>query len=276
MTTEPRPAGRGRYTNAWHRAARSATRILFLKPFVWRLLDVKVHGLDRITNTPETFIVVGNHSSDLDAPLIFGGLPGRMSRYLTTGVAADRFFTKWWGKAYTSLLFNAFPVERGGKSKSDDSKRNSRRGLAQQLLNDGIPILLFAEGTRSRTGAMGPLRPGAASLAIARHVPIIPVAIVGAYTAWPSHQKSLPSGRPPVHVVFGHPMMPAPGEIAHQFSERIRRRIVELHDTTARAYGMKTLAEYARTVALEQSDNSRNEPRRGTTAPTPEPPKGES
>jgi len=253
VNSPEKSAGRGRYSSAWHRAARSATRILFLKPFIWRLLEVKVHGVDRLANTPETFVVVGNHSSDLDAALVFGALPGRMSKYLTTGVAADRFFTKWWGKAYTSLLFNAFPIERGSKSKSDPKKRESRRGLAKALLTDGIPVLIFAEGTRSRTGAMGPLRAGAASLAIARNVPIIPVAIVGAYAAWPSHQKGLPTGRPPVHVVFGHPMMPAPGEIAHQFSERVRRKIVELHDSTARAYGMKTLAEYARTVALEKN-----------------------
>lgn len=259
--------GRGRYSSTWQRAARSATRLLFLKPLVWRLLDVRVHGHERLINTPETFVVVGNHSSHLDAPLIFGALPGRMSRYLATGAAADHFFDKWWSAAYTSLLFNAFPIERSGKSKSDDHKRSSRRGLAQQLLNDGIPILLFAEGTRSRTGAMGPLRPGAASLAIARNVPVIPVAIVGAYAAWPSHQKSLPSGRPPVHVVFGHPMMPTPGEIAHQFNERIRRKIVELHDSTAKAYGMKTLAEYARTVALEQSNVHTR--RRGADTPEP-------
>ena len=191
MSDDKPDVGRGRYSSPWQRAARSATRLLFLKPFVWRLLDVRVHGHDRLINTPETFVVVGNHSSHLDAPLIFGALPGRMSKYLATGAAADHFFDKWWSAAYTSLLFNAFPIERSGKSKSDDHKRSSRRGLAQQLLNDGIPILLFAEGTRSRTGAMGPLRPGAASLAIARNVPVIPVAIVGAYAAWPPEEPAL-------------------------------------------------------------------------------------
>ena len=70
--------------------------------------------------------------------------------------------------------------------------------------------------------------------------------------AMPS-DSGLPKGRPPVHVVYGHPMEPAPGEIAHKFSERVRRQIIELHDQTARAYGMPTLAEYARTLALERS-----------------------
>jgi len=57
-------------------------------------------------------------------------------------------------------------------------------------------------------------------------------------------------GRPHVHVVFGRPLRAAPGEIAHQFSDRLHRYVVEMHDTTARAYGMPTQADFARAVAL--------------------------
>ena len=63
-------------------------------------------------------------------------------------------------------------------------------------------------------------------------------------------------GRPSVHVAIGHPMDPVPGEIAHQFSERIRRQVIELHDQTARAYGMPTLDEYGRHRALSQASES--------------------
>ena len=44
-------------------------------------------------------------------------------------------------------------------------------------------------------------------------------------------------------------MTPLPGEIAHEFNERMRRQVLELHDTTARAYGAKTLDEYARAAS---------------------------
>lgn len=257
--SEDKPSGRGRYTSPAQRAARSATRILVLKPMVWRLLDVTVHGTERLNSAPHTFVVVGNHSSHLDAALIFGALPGRLSKYLSTGAAADHFFDKWYTAAYTSLLFNAFPIERPSKSKSDDAKKQSRRGLAASLLSDGVPLLLFPEGTRSRNGAMGRFIPGAAGLAISRSVPVIPVALVGAFAAWPPHQKHLPKGRPPVHVVFGDPMWPHPGEIAYKFNERIRRRVIELHDSTARAHGMRTLAEYARAAAIEKSQQIGNE-----------------
>ena len=101
------------------------------------------------------------------------------------------------------LFFNAFPVDRGkGKSKQGARSPRSHRGMAGSLLTDGVPLLIFPEGTRSRTGAMGTFKPGAAALAISRGVPVIPIALVGAWAAMPSEQAGLPKGRPSVHVAI--------------------------------------------------------------------------
>ena len=181
--------------------------------------------------------------------LLAYSLPNRLSRYVATGAAGDFFFGNWVKAISMSLFMNAFAIDRGKGGKG-------RRGMAGQLLSDGVPILLFPEGTRSRTGAMGPFIPGVASLCVSRGVPALPVALVGAYEAWPSNQKHLPKGRPEVHVVFGRPMVPYPGEIALEFNERMRRQVLELHDTTARAYGKKTLAEYERTEALHRAEQT--------------------
>ncbi|MFC6360233.1 lysophospholipid acyltransferase family protein [Luteococcus peritonei] len=224
---------------------RTGAQYLLLKPAVWRLVDVQVHGTEHLDGLEGAYIAVANHSSHLDAPLIMGSLPRRLSQYLATGAAADYFFDRWWKAAPTALFFNAFPVDRKGT--------RGRKGMAGNLLSDGVPLLLFPEGTRSRTGEMAPFKPGAAALCISRNVPAVPVALVGAYAAWPYKQNTPPRNRPTVHVVFGHPMMPQPGEIAHQFNERMRRQVLELHDSTARAYGMKTLAEYAHTAALDKA-----------------------
>jgi 1-acyl-sn-glycerol-3-phosphate acyltransferase len=60
-------------------------------------------------------------------------------------------------------------------------------------------------------------------------------------------------GRPHVHIVVGRPLRATPGEIARQFSDRLHRYVIEMHDTTARAYGMPTQADFARAVALRQA-----------------------
>ncbi len=247
---------RGRYRSRLNATTRQAAQMLLLRPYVWRLLRVHVHGLSNLDGLEAPFVVAANHSSHLDTPLIYGALPSKFSKYLAAGAAADFFYDKWWKSGPMSLFFNGFPIDRG-KDREDDARKGRKdknvRGMSSALLSDGIPLLIFPEGTRSRTGAMAPFKPGVASLCISRGGPAVPIALVGAYAAWPSQQKHLPRGRPPVHVVIGRPMRPLPGEIAHEFSERMRRRVLELHDTTARAYGAKTLSEYAHTVALEKA-----------------------
>jgi 1-acyl-sn-glycerol-3-phosphate acyltransferase len=233
-----------RYRSRVRGSARFVAQDILLKSTVWSMCKVHVHGLERLDNVEPPFIVVGNHSSHLDAPLVFGGLPHRLSKHLATGAAADYFFDKKLKAATTSLFFNAYPVERKGL--------RTRQGLTGKLLDEGIPLLIFPEGTRSRTGAMGAFKPGVAALSISRDVPCLPVALVGAYAAWPYYRSIPPTGRPTVHVVFGHPLTALPGEIAHQFAERMRRSVAELYNTTAKAYGLPTLDDYERSVVLSR------------------------
>ncbi|MDR0782523.1 MAG: 1-acyl-sn-glycerol-3-phosphate acyltransferase [Propionibacteriaceae bacterium] len=219
-----------------------------LKSSVWSMCRVEVHGRERLDNVEEPFIVTSNHSSHLDASLILGALPRRLSRHVATGAAADYFFDKKLKALGTSLLFNAYPVERKGG--------RTHKGLTGRLLEAGIPLLIFPEGTRSRTGALGPFKPGVAALAISRGVPCIPMALVGAYAAWPYTRSLPPTNRPPIHVVIGHPLVALPDETAPEFADRLRRNIAELYNTTARAYSMPTLDDYARNVALKQAEDA--------------------
>ncbi len=236
---------RERHQSSGGARMRFVTQQLMLKPLVWRLVSVEVHGKQHLDGLEAPYVAFANHSSHLDAPLIIGSLPRRLSKYLSPGAAADYFYDAWWKRLTSQTFINTYPIERRGL--------RSRKGLSGQLLTDGVPLLIFPEGTRSRTGAMGPFSPGVAALCISRDVPALPIALVGAYAAWPYTQTRPPKGRPTVHVVFGPPLQPAPGEIAHQFNDRMRRTVLQLHDSTARAYGLPTLDDYARAVTLRQA-----------------------
>ncbi|MDR3070707.1 MAG: 1-acyl-sn-glycerol-3-phosphate acyltransferase [Propionibacteriaceae bacterium] len=232
----------GKYSGMPQVAARFVAQRILMKSYFASSVDAHVHGRENLTQLKAPFIAIGNHTSHLDACMIFCSLPWRLSSNLASGAAADYFFSSWYKAFATRLFFNTYPVEREGL--------RNRKGLSGELLSAGVPLLLFPEGTRSRTGAMGSFKPGAAALSISRNVPILPIALVGNYAAMPYGTPTPVSGRPPVHVVFGRPMKAGPAEVALQFSERLRRYIIELHDTTARAYDMPTQADYDRAVAL--------------------------
>ena len=88
-----------------------------------------------------------------------------------------------------TLFFNAFAIERNSEGK--------RSGSSRSLLERRVPLLIFPEGGRSKTGVMGHFKHGAAALSIATKVPCLPIALVGAvsYThldvykrqAWTGH-----------------------------------------------------------------------------------------
>ena len=215
-------SSRSRYTSPLMAGARFVAQRGVLKPFIWHKTDVTVLGLERLEGLRGPYVAVSNHSSHLDAPLVIGALPRRLSRYVAAGAAADYFFDVWWRKGLTALFFNAFPVDRSGL--------RGRRGLATSLLDDGVPLLLFPEGTRSRTGEIANFKPGAAALCISRDVPCLPIALVGASEAMPYGKNWPGKGKPSVFVNFGEPMRPDDGESVAGFSERIAKEVRGLYD----------------------------------------------
>lgn len=204
-------------------AARFIAQRGMLKPLVWSLVRVTVVGRDRIAGLDAPFIVVANHSSHLDAPLILGGLPRRHARYLAAGAAADYFFDVRWRKWLTTLFFNAFAVERNSEGK--------RVGTSRGLIERDVPLLLFPEGGRSRTGVMGRFKTGPASLSIATGAPCVPIALVGASAAMPRGVNWPKRGRLPVTVVIGNPMPPMGGESPEEFARRLEGEVRRLHET---------------------------------------------
>ena len=192
-----------------------------LKPLVWSLVRVTVYGKDQIADLDRPFIAVANHSSHLDAPLVIGALPRPLARYLAAGAAADYFFDVQWRKWLTTLFYNAFAIERNSEGK--------RSGSSRSLLERRVPLLIFPEGGRSKTGVMGHFKHGAAALSIATKVPCLPIALVGASDAMPRGVNWPKRGRLPVAVVFGAPMLPAEGDTAEDFSNRLADEVRRLH-----------------------------------------------
>ncbi|GAA3816634.1 lysophospholipid acyltransferase family protein [Streptomyces chiangmaiensis] len=239
-------ATRDRFTSRPLAAARFVAQRGLLKAVVWSVTDVTVLGRECLKDVEDAYVVAANHTSHLDAPLILGALPRRLARYLAAGAAADYFFDVRWRRGLTALFCNAFPVDRTGV--------NPRGVSAKTLLNRGVPLLIFPEGTRSRDGSPGTFKPGAAALASSAGVPVLPAAIIGAHAAHPRGSKWPKRGRQPVGVVFGEPLTALPGESAGAFTERIRSAIVKLaEENSHRILGSNAISP---DVAAPEGDHS--------------------
>jgi hypothetical protein len=69
----------------------------------------------------------------------------------------------------------------------------NRQGKA--LIQKGRSLIIYAEGTRSRDGALRPFKKGAFTMALTSHLPVLPVSIHGSYEAWPPGQPWVHGGK---------------------------------------------------------------------------------
>jgi len=102
-------------------------------------------------------------------------------------------------------------------------------GIKESLkrLKRGEIVLIFPEGTRSPDGEIHPFRPGFTALAVRSKAAILPVAIDGAFAAWPRWQKFPGLGRIRVH--FGEPILPGEfaGRAERDLLAEVERRVRE-------------------------------------------------
>ena len=137
-----------------------------LTPF-WRF---GVHG-EAPRHSPGRTVVVANHESQAD-PFLISHLPWEM---------------KWLSKA----AFFRYPLLGWMMRMAGDiSLVRGERGSAiaamkecRQRLDNKVSVMIFPEGTRSRDGELKEFKDGAFRLAIDSGVPILPLAVNGAYTA---------------------------------------------------------------------------------------------
>ena len=75
---------------------------------------LRTHGRERFDGIEPPVILVSNHSSHLDTPMILRALPRRWRQRTAVAAAADYFYKKRGVAAFVALMFNTVPIQRSG------------------------------------------------------------------------------------------------------------------------------------------------------------------
>ncbi len=154
-------------------------------------------------------ILAANHASYFDPPLVGSRVPRQLT-FFARKTLWKGGLASWWLDAVGTI-----PVDR------DSGQDVSAIRRVLQVLKDGNAIIVFPEGTRSRTGALQPAKPGVGLLACRTGVPVVPVRIFGTFEAF-GRGGPLRLGTP-VSIVFGRPLAQADYDDRSDGKERYQK-----------------------------------------------------
>lgn len=191
--------------------ARETFMNFVLKPVMNYYSARRSTGREKLSRLRGPVILVANHASHMDTPVILAALPWRLRRRTAVAAAADYFYRNRLIASCVSLVFNTVPIDRQGSGRGTATGSHLDR-----LLDQGWNLLLYPEGTRSRGGVPGRVRRGAAVLAAAHGVTVVPIRVTGTGEAmppgrfWPRRRRGVMlSRRHEIEVSFGEPIAPS-------------------------------------------------------------------
>ncbi|UWZ84239.1 lysophospholipid acyltransferase family protein [Occallatibacter riparius] len=172
-------------------------------------IRVDIEGMERVP-AHTACIFMANHISNLDPPALFPRLPGRTSAFL------KRSLMKIPVLGYGMKLGEFVPVDREGRVESAiESVAEARR-----VLEKGLHITTFVEGTRSRDGRLLPFKKGPFYLAMQTGAPVVPISIYGTEQMMAKGSMAIKQGT--AHIVFHEPIEPQAFATREELMEAVR------------------------------------------------------
>jgi len=145
-----------------HWCARTWSRLILATTGV----RVEVSGLEKL-EPGRTYVFVSNHQSIYDIPILFWSLPYQL-----------RIIAK---ESLGNFPFLGWHLRRTGHMLVDRSRPDRKKifGWASRLTADGLSLIVFPEGTRSRDGRVARFKGGSFLLALQAGLPVVPISVIG-------------------------------------------------------------------------------------------------
>jgi 1-acyl-sn-glycerol-3-phosphate acyltransferase len=175
-------------------------------------IRIDVTGREQL-DPQQRYIFMSNHVSNLDPPLLLPLLPGRTSVFL------KRSLMKIPVLGYAMRLGSFIPVDRDGSVESAKLSVET----ARQVLESGLHVMTFVEGTRSRDGRLLPFKKGPFYLAMETGAPVVPISIWGTESMMKKGSVRITPGT--AHVVFHAPLWPRDYATREELIAAVRQSI---------------------------------------------------
>jgi 1-acyl-sn-glycerol-3-phosphate acyltransferase len=172
-----------------------------------------LHGLENVV-PGEPFILVANHVSWFDIFAIAARLPVDYHFVAKKELEKIPVFGLAWRVA------GHISIDRANR----ESAARSLRKAGQQMREQKSVVVIFAEGTRSRTGRLQPFKKGAFVLAAETGIPIIPTVVTGSFDIMRPDTFVV---RPATIHVYFEPAIPSQGVGVDALMERTRAVFVQ-------------------------------------------------
>lgn len=154
-------------------------------------------GGARVGEVPRSFVVMSNHQSLYDIPVLFRALPLPFRMVAKT----ELFRIPIWGQAMLAAGFVRIDRSRGAEAYRVMQERG------RELRESGLSVWVAPEGTRSPDGRLLPFHGGGFALARCLGMRILPVSIEGTRHVLGKKQWRITKGRA-VHVYVHAPVDP--------------------------------------------------------------------
>jgi 1-acyl-sn-glycerol-3-phosphate acyltransferase len=182
---------------------------------------VVLHGEENV-RADGARVIVSNHVSWFDVFALAAVIPGPYAFVAKKELEAVPFFGRAWKAA------GHVSIDRSDRSKAIASLRRA----GERIRAERSAVIIFPEGTRSRTGRLQPFKKGAFMLAVEAGVPVVPTVVVGSFDIMrPDTWKVRPST---IHLHFCEPI-PAgcvSAENAEVLMDGVRARMAEVLEET--------------------------------------------
>lgn len=172
---------------------------------------IEVRGREDL-DAGRNYIFMSNHVSNLDPPVLLPVIPGRCSVL----VKKELFRVPVFGTGMR--LGHLVPVDRDDHDAAVESLH-----AAVKVLQEGLHMVIFPEGTRSSDGRLLPFKKGPFHLAMDSGVPVVPVTLLGTYESWPKTRFALRPGT--ATVVFHRPIDPGAASDRDQLMRSVSNTI---------------------------------------------------